>query len=100
MAKRIQRSPAQVPNRPSSGGGEGAEPRGRRRRGKVSRALVTDFTVQLTTLTEAGIPVVRALTILEGQTRPGPFKDILLELTEDVSGGMPLSESMAKYPRI
>jgi type IV pilus assembly protein PilC len=41
--------------------------------------------------------VVRALTILEGQTRPGPFKDILAELAEDVSGGTPLSEAMAKH---
>ncbi|MFT5058561.1 MAG: type IV pilus assembly protein PilC [Planctomycetota bacterium] len=62
--------------------------------------MVTDFTVQLATLSEAGIPVVRALTILEGQTRAGHFKDVLIELTEDVSGGLPLSESMAKFPRI
>ncbi|MFT5197643.1 MAG: type IV pilus assembly protein PilC, partial [Planctomycetota bacterium] len=62
--------------------------------------MITDFTVQLATLSEAGIPVVRALTILEGQTRAGHFKDVLIELTEDVSGGLPLSESMAKFPRI
>ena len=61
--------------------------------------LITDFTVQLATLSEAGIPIVRALTILEGQTRPGPFKGVLQELNEDVSGGTPLSEAMAKHPR-
>ena len=61
--------------------------------------LITDFTIQLATLSEAGIPIVRALTILEGQTRPGPFKSVLQELTEDVSGGTPLSEAMAKHPR-
>lgn len=59
--------------------------------------LVTDFTVQLATLAEAGIPVVKALTILEGQTRPGPFKEVLAELVEDVAAGTPLSESMAKH---
>ena len=62
--------------------------------------MVTDFTIQLATLSEAGIPVVRALTILEGQTRPGPFKEILREVTEDVSGGSPLSESLGKHDRV
>ncbi len=61
--------------------------------------LVTDFTVQLSTLSEAGIPMVKALTILEGQTRSGPFKDVLAELAEDVSGGAPLSEAMGKHDR-
>jgi type IV pilus assembly protein PilC len=60
---------------------------------------VTDFTVQLATLSEAGIPVVKALAILEGQTRPGPFKDVLAEVVEDVSGGAPLSDALAKHDR-
>lgn len=62
--------------------------------------LVTDFTVQLATLSEAGIPIVKALTILEGQVRPGPFKGVLQELTEDVAGGAPLSEAMSKHDRV
>jgi type IV pilus assembly protein PilC len=66
----------------------------------VSTQVVTDFTIQLATLTEAGIPIVKALTILEGQTRPGPFKDVLADLVEDVSAGTPLSESMAKHPKV
>jgi len=66
----------------------------------VNAALVTDFTVQLATLSDAGIPVVKALTILEGQTEPGPFKDILREITEDVSGGAPLSDALAKHEKV
>ena len=100
MAKRIQRSAFASGKTAQSSREEGA-PRpaqGKRRARGVSRAAITDFTVQLATLTEAGIPVVRALTILEGQTKPGAFKDILAEITEDVSGGMTLSESMAKHP--
>jgi type IV pilus assembly protein PilC len=68
-------------------------------RGRVPAQLVTDFTIQLATLAEAGIPVVKALTILEGQTRPGPFKSVLQELTDDVSAGTSLSEGMAKHER-
>jgi type IV pilus assembly protein PilC len=63
----------------------------------VPAQLVTEFTTQLATLSGAGIPIVKALTILEGQTRPGPFKTVLEELVEDVSAGTTLSDSMAKH---
>ncbi len=98
MAKKLQRRVARkplpaAPTAPEAGGAR--RPRGRR----VSSQAVTEFTVQLATLSSAGIPVVRALTILEGQARPGPFKDVLGDLVEDVSSGTPLSEAMAKHER-
>ena len=100
MAKRIQRK-VQRPaggqaqrQRPSGGGG------GPRKSRSVKDQLVNDFTVQLAVLSEAGIPIVRALTILEGQTNPGPFKETLGELVEDVSSGTPLSEAMGKHERV
>ncbi len=98
MAKRIQRSsPRPANDNSGSGGGRGA---GKSKvGGRMPRQLVSDFTIQLATLSEAGIPVVKALTILEGQSRPGPFKAVLGELTEDVSGGTPLSEALDKHPR-
>lgn len=97
MAKRIQRKVSA----PKGGGGSQAKaakpqkPQGRR----VSRQAVTDFTLQLGTLTSAGIPLVRALSILHGQAPKGPFKDTLGEVTEDVAAGTPLSEAMAKHSR-
>lgn len=99
MAKRIQRSAR--PQQSKADRPAGAAPRssGRRRGGRVKSDLITDFTIQLATLTEAGIPIVKALTILGGQMRPGPFKAVLEEMTEDVSGGTPLSEAMGKHPR-
>lgn len=99
MAKKIQRNtPVQGRTVGSSGGGGGTAG-SKVIGGRIRGQLVTDFTVQLATLSEAGIPVVRALTILEGQTKPGPFKALLAEITEDVSGGAPLSEAMGKHPR-
>jgi type IV pilus assembly protein PilC len=99
MAKKLQRSPprerAATPAATAAPGG-----RERRRRGRVPSQVVSDFTVQLATLTQAGIPIVKSLTILEGQTRPGPFKSVLQDLVEDVSGGTPLSEAMAKHERV
>jgi type IV pilus assembly protein PilC len=105
MAKRIQRSSPRVrqetPGQAASGAASGASsdaPR-KRRGGRIKADLITDFTVQLATLSEAGIPIVKSLTILEGQTRPGPFKWVLQEITEDVAAGTPLSEAMAKHAR-
>jgi len=99
MAKRIQRS-TPAPKRAQAAGGPVDAPVRKGRGGRVNAALVTDFTVQLATLSDAGIPVVKALTILEGQTEPGPFKDILREITEDVSGGAPLSDALAKHEKV
>jgi type IV pilus assembly protein PilC len=101
MAKKIRRTsaPTQAPRAQGGGGGGGARTT-RRRRGRVNGQLITDFTVQLSTLSEAGIPVVKSLSILEGQMRPGPFKFVLGDLVEDVSAGTPLSEAMAKHERI
>src|SRR5580765_7286068 len=109
MAKKLQRSaprtaaaptgPAAAPGAARPGTGGTARPE-KRKTGRVPLQMITDFTVQLATLTEAGIPIVKSLTILEGQTRPGPFKTVLQDLVEDVSAGTPLSESMAKHPRV
>ncbi len=98
MAKRIRRTTAPTEATRPSGAGGGA-PKRAKSGGRVAGQIVTDFTVQLSTLSEAGIPVVKALTILEGQTKSGPFKAVLRELVEDVSAGTPLSEAMAKHPR-
>jgi type IV pilus assembly protein PilC len=102
MAKKLNRSvAASRPNRPEGGAGGSSRPAGKRPRGRrVSSQLLTDWTVQMAVLSEAGIPVVRALKILEGQARPGAFKSIQGELVEEVSGGAPLSEAMTRHGRV
>jgi type IV pilus assembly protein PilC len=101
MAKRIQRSAARGPAPAGTTPGPTAtQAPARRRGGRVSGQAVTDFTLQLATLTEAGIPLAKALAILGGQARPGPLKDVLVALLEDVSSGTPLSESLAKHPKV
>lgn len=99
MAKKIQRNVARPAAAPESSGAQPPRRKGRAGGRRVSSQLITDFTVQLATLVSAGIPVVRALTILHGQARPGPFKETLAGLVEDVSSGTPLSEAMQKRER-
>ena len=67
-------------------------------RGVSSNDIVT-FTTQLSTLQDAGLPIVRSLKILEEQQKPGRFKDQLEEVSSEVEQGSTLSEAMAKYPK-
>ncbi|MDF1798194.1 MAG: type II secretion system F family protein [Planctomycetota bacterium] len=99
MAKKIQRKMS-APTKSSSKGGKGAGSAPKKATGRrVSGQAVTDFTMQLATLSSAGIPLVRALGVLHGQCKPGPFKEVLAEVTEDVASGTPLSEALGKHSR-
>ena len=68
-------------------------------KGKTSLKSLTQFTSQLSTLQDAGLPIVRSLKILEGQLERGPFKSTLVGVTEDVESGSPLSDALAKHPK-
>lgn len=67
--------------------------------GGVKAKHLTLFTRQLSTLQDAGLPLLRSLQILEGQLKPGKLKSVLQDVCEDVEGGTSLSESMAKHPK-
>ncbi|MGE5294849.1 MAG: type II secretion system F family protein, partial [Solirubrobacterales bacterium] len=59
----------------------------------------TQFARQLSTLQDAGLPVLRSLRILEEQQKKGNFKRIIGYVADDIEGGSTLSEAFAKYPR-
>jgi len=67
--------------------------------GRVRPKQLTTFTRQLSTLQDAGLPIVRSIKILEGQMKPGVLKNTLIDVTEDIEGGATLSEAMGKHPR-
>jgi type IV pilus assembly protein PilC len=67
--------------------------------GGVSTKQLTAFTRQLSTLQDAGLPILRSLQILEQQQKPGLLKAIIGGVAEDVEGGGSLSDAMAKYPK-
>ncbi|MFG0293995.1 MAG: type II secretion system F family protein [Phycisphaerales bacterium JB065] len=66
---------------------------------KVKGKHLTTFTRQLSTLQDAGLPLLRSLQILEQQQKPGLLKGTLQGVVEDVEGGSSLSEAMAKQPK-
>jgi type IV pilus assembly protein PilC len=67
--------------------------------GKISTKQLCTFTRQLSTLQDAGLPVLRSLKILEGQCKPGVLKNALGDVVEDIESGQTLSEAFAKHPK-
>jgi len=67
--------------------------------GRISSKQLTQFTRQLSTLQDAGLPILRSLRILDGQTKPGILRNALQDIIEDVEAGSTLSEAMEKHPK-
>lgn len=68
--------------------------------GGASSKMLATFTRQLSILQDAGLPILRSLKILAGQTKPGRLKNALYETAEEIEGGASLSEAMAKSPKV
>ena len=67
--------------------------------GGVPQKQLVNFTRQLSTLQDAGLPILRSLQILEQQQKPGLLKAIVGGVCDEVEGGGTLSEAMTKYPK-
>lgn len=83
----------------TSAKGQTGPQRARGTGGKVKVKVLTQFTRQLSTLQDAGLPILRSLRILEQQQKPGRLKNIVRAVGDDVEGGATLSEAMARYPK-
>jgi type IV pilus assembly protein PilC len=76
--------------------------RPKRRRGaggKVKVKHITQFARQLSTLQDAGLPILRSLRILQDQQKSGTFKRVIGYVGDDIEGGSTLSEAMGRFPR-
>jgi len=65
---------------------------------KVKLEALTVFTQQLSSMLEAGLPLVSALEALQEQTEDPVFQIIIRNVRQDVAGGTAFSEAVAKYP--
>ena len=68
--------------------------------GNVSRKHLTQFTRQMSTLQDAGLPILRSLKILQQQQKAGLLRNTLESVCADVEGGITLSESMNRHPKV
>ena len=67
---------------------------------KVSSKDRVLFSRQLSTLINAGLPIIQSLRIVATQTSSKPLKRVIGELIADVEGGTPLSVAAAKHPQV
>ena len=58
------------------------------------------FSRQLATLINAGVPLVQALTIMQRQLEHKGLQNVVKKVRTDVEAGTPLSEAIAKYPKV
>jgi len=100
--------PAKASKKDKSAGGGDAEAAAKKKKkkkgagfaiGGVSKKHLTMFTRQLSTLQDAGLPLLRSLQILEGQQKPGLLKNVISGVVEEVEGGSALSDAMGRYPK-
>ena len=71
--------------------------------GKLQRINVKDkvlFSRQLSTLINAGLPIIQALRSVGEQTTSKHFKVIINEIVANVEAGSALSVAMSKYPKV
>jgi type IV pilus assembly protein PilC len=77
-----------------------AKPKSRRGSGgKVKIKVLTQFARQLSTLQDAGLPILRSLRILEEQQKGGTFKRVIGYVADDIESGATLSEALGKFPK-
>ncbi len=67
-------------------------------RENLSSEQLLNFTIQLSQLVNAGVPIYESLLALEEQYREETFHRVLLSLCEQIKGGKPLSEAMLDFP--
>jgi type IV pilus assembly protein PilC len=65
---------------------------------KVNRRAIAIFTRQLSTMIDAGLPLVQSLEILASQQDSPVFKKIIREIREDVEGGSTFAGALKKHP--
>ncbi|MDD5747616.1 MAG: type II secretion system F family protein [Actinomycetota bacterium] len=65
---------------------------------KVKSDDLTIFTRQFATMINAGLPLIKCLSILAQQTESSALADIIMDCQKEVEAGRSLSEALAKHP--
>ncbi len=68
--------------------------------GKVKTKDLVIFTRQLSTMINAGVPLIRSISTLQSQTENAKFKEVLDIVNKDVQSGISLGDAFGKHPRV
>lgn len=69
------------------------------KRRKIKLEALTIFTQQISSMLQAGLPLVGALEALQDQTEDPVFKIIIRDVRNDIASGTAFSDAVRKYPR-
>jgi type IV pilus assembly protein PilC len=58
------------------------------------------FSRQLSTMISSGMSILRSLYVLEEQTESKFLKETIVAVRKDVEAGLPLSDAMARHPKV
>jgi type IV pilus assembly protein PilC len=67
---------------------------------KVGAKDLVIFSKQLSTLIDAGVPLVRGLKVLTDQSANPEFKRVLAGVKNDIESGISIANAMEKYPKV
>ena len=68
--------------------------------GKIKTKILTQFTRQLATLVNAGLPLMRGIEVLKRQMHDSQMVEALNGISENISAGGTFSEALSAYPKI
>ncbi|HPP07993.1 MAG TPA: type II secretion system F family protein [bacterium] len=71
-----------------------------KQRGKVSLPEMALFSRQLSTMLEAGIPILDAVGDLASQTSNRFFSSVLSDIASNIREGTSFSQALSKYPKV
>jgi len=66
--------------------------------GGLSQRQLAHFTYQLATMLDVGLPISRSLETLAQQHRPGPTRQLIETLVDDIGRGLTFAEALARWP--
>ncbi len=69
-------------------------------KGKVSSKDIVIFSRQLSTLVNAGVPIVQGLTILGEQAESPAFQAVIGAIRTDIEAGLSIADAMKKHPAV
>ena len=69
-------------------------------RGKVKTKILTQFTRQLATLVNAGLPLMRGIDVLKRQMKDPQMLEALDGISENIAAGGTFSEALTQFPKI
>ncbi len=68
--------------------------------GGVKAKQLTTFTRQMSTLVNAGLPLMRALRVLQRQEKNAALRDAVTQMAESIESGSTFAEALAAHPKI